>query len=112
MNASVDAQFRRPTAATPLAAVTKSGTTESPAMLIRMLPWNRIPNLSTGASSRQRNLKHGRHRVALHTIATLTDRAATAPATKLHSPAPASAAATATTLNTTVSAVSAIVNGR
>src|SRR5437867_808098 len=50
--ASIAAQFKSPTAATPLHAVTKAGTTASPAMLIRMLPWNSIPNFSTGASSR------------------------------------------------------------
>ena len=76
-----------------------------------MLPWNRSPNFRTGASSPRLQRKVGRHRVAVQSTARFATRAASAPSTKLQRPAPATAAAIATTLNVTVSAVSAIVSG-
>src|SRR5262249_48447914 len=94
--ASAEAQFRNPTPATPLHAVTKVGTTASPAIPARTLPWNRTPNFITGASSPQLQRNVGRHRVAVQSTTRLVARAARAPATKLHSPPP-SAAPPATT---------------
>ena len=76
------------------------------------LAWNRMPNFSTGASSARSQRTVGCHRVAIQSTARFATRAASAPSTKLQSPAPATAAAIATALNVTVSAVSAIVSGR
>src|SRR4030095_756567 len=105
--ARAEAQFRNPTPATPLHAVTNVGTTASPAIPTRTLLWNRTPNFNTGASSRQLQRNVGRHRAAVQSTSRLIARAASAPATKLQSPAPASAAPTATAQQVTVSAVSA-----
>ena len=96
MKASAEAQFKNPTPPRPLHAVTNVGTTASPAIPTRMVPWNRKPNFITGASSSQLQRKVGRHRAALHSTTRLTARAASAPATKLQSPPPAIAAPTAT----------------
>ena len=93
--ASVDAQLRKPTAATPLHAVTMVGMLASRAIPIRALPWNGRPNRRTGASSRGLQAGRSRAGAAPQTIATLARRATSAPRTKLQSPAPARAAATA-----------------
>ena len=67
---------------TPLHAVTNVGTTASPATPIRTLPWNRIPNFSTGISSRRFQRSVGRHRVADQSTARFAARAASAPSTE------------------------------